>query len=276
MARIEQKCCLGTSALPLFHREMDHVDLTSGSPEERGSLEEWLLLPLKTTGNAEWLEKFLGKPGRWWKHNGRRQPLMAEILVPLKLEGRIARCLSANAVVRVTLRDKHIDLLNLRSSPTLAFKANPPNFENLVWFLDEMKKDLGSSSSQNSIGASVAGGNKRSLEDEGAIIEEILQKLKSHSNCQNAYFVDAANAFKVIALTRARRGSRSRAATKKQVKAIEGPETDSWAMLGDCFSAAGEEALEFLNGPAGMASASAPMEESPVPEVCPCSPMDNP
>ena len=143
---------------------------------------DWLLLPLKTTGNAEWLDKFLGKPGRWWKHNGRSQPLMAEILASLKLEGRIARSLSANAVVRVTLRDKHIDLLNLRSSPTLAFKDTPPNFENLVWFLDQLKKDLGSSSSQNSIGASVAGGTKRSLEDEGTIIEEILQKLKSHSN----------------------------------------------------------------------------------------------
>ena len=39
-------------------------------------------------------------------------------------------------------------------------------------------------------------------------------------------------------------------------------------MLGDCFSAAGEEALEFMNGPPGMAGASAPMEEPPV------SPMD--
>ena len=216
MALIEQKWCLGTSALPLFHREMDHVDLTSGTPEEQGSQEEWLLLPLKTTGNAEWLEKFLGKPGRWWKHNGRSQPLMAEILASLKLEGRIARSLSANAVVRVTLRDKHIDLLNLRSSPTLAFKANPPNFENLVWLLDEMKKDLGSSSSQNSIGASVAGGTKRSLEDEGAIIEEILQKLKSHSNCQNAYFVDAANAFKVISIDKSEKRFTVKGRNKKR------------------------------------------------------------
>ena len=198
MALIEQKWCLGTSALPLFHREMDHVDLTSGTPEELGSQEEWLLLPLKTTGNMEWLEKFLGKPGRWWKHHGRSQPLMAEIIASLKHKKSIERLVSASIVVRVFLRDRPIDLLNLRSSPTLAFKDTPPNFESLVWFLDELKKDLGSSSSHNSIGASVAGGTKRSLEDEGTIIEEILQKLKSHSNCQYAWFVDAANAFKVI------------------------------------------------------------------------------
>ena len=146
----------------------------------------------------EWLEKFLGKPGRWWKHHGRSQPLMAEIVAPLKHPRNIERLVSAGVVVRVFLRDRPIDLLNLRRSPTLAFKDTPPNFESLVWFLDELKKDLGSSSSHNSIGASVAGGTKRSLEDEGTIIEEILQKLKSHSNCQYAWFVDAANAFKVI------------------------------------------------------------------------------
>ena len=153
---------------------------------------------LKTTGNVDWLEKFLGKPGRWWKHHGRSQPLMAEIIASLKHKKSIERLVSASIVVRVFLRDRPIDLLNLRSSPTLAFKDTPPNFESLVWFLDELKKDLGSSSSHNSIGASVAGGTKRSLEDEGTIIEEILQKLKSHSNCQYAWFVDAANAFKVI------------------------------------------------------------------------------
>ena len=162
------------------------------------------------------------------------------------------KCLVASKiVVLIAVRDKHIELLNNRSAPRLGFKDHPPNFENLVWFLDEMKKDLGSSSSQNSIGASVAGGNKRSLEDEGAIIEEILQKLKSHSNCQNAYFVDAANAFKVISIDKSEKRFTVKGRNKKKVKAIEGPEMDSWAMLGDCFSAAGEEALEFMNGPAG-------------------------
>ena len=158
MALIEQKWCLGTSALPLVHREMDHVDLTSGTPEEQGSQEEWLLLPLKTTGNAEWLEKFLGKPGRWWKHNGRRQPLMAEILGSMKAQGRPSCARTSNVVVRVTVRDKHIELLNNRSTPTLAFKANPPSFENIVWFLEELKKDLGGSPSRISNWASVAGG----------------------------------------------------------------------------------------------------------------------
>ena len=90
MALIEEKWCLGTSALPLARREIDYVDLTSETPEELGSQEEWLLLPLKTTGNSEWLEKFLEKPGRWWKHHGRRQPLMAEILGSMKPQGRPA------------------------------------------------------------------------------------------------------------------------------------------------------------------------------------------
>ena len=46
--------------------------------------QEFLLLSLKTTADLEWLNKFLGKPSRWWRTLGRSQPLMQEFLQAIK------------------------------------------------------------------------------------------------------------------------------------------------------------------------------------------------
>ena len=108
------------------------------------------------------------------------------------------------------------------------------------------------------------------------MIEETLQNLKSHSKCKSVCFVDGANAFNVVNNDNCGKRFKVKGRNKNKSKALKYLEIDSWAALRDCFSAAGEEALEFLNGPPGMASASAPMEEPPVPDVCPFGPMENP
>ena len=81
MARVQQKWCLGDFALPLTVRTLDFWDPQNLMEEESDSEDTpFLLLSLKVTGEAEWMERYLEKPSRWWRFKGRSQPLFQEIL----------------------------------------------------------------------------------------------------------------------------------------------------------------------------------------------------
>ena len=121
MALVQQLWCVGGLALPL---ERETMDLLNSRGEDIGNArQEFLLLPLKTTGDLEWLNKFLEKPSRWWKSHGRRQPLIQEFLQAIT-----PRQYPPNTVMPIVLRGKEILCRYMRASPTLAFFADKPDF----------------------------------------------------------------------------------------------------------------------------------------------------
>ena len=78
MPLVQQQWCVGGLALPLERETM--VLLNSLGEDIANSRQDFLLLSLKSSGDLEWLNKFLEKPSRWWKSHGRRQPLIQEFL----------------------------------------------------------------------------------------------------------------------------------------------------------------------------------------------------
>ena len=79
--------------------------------------------------------------------------------------------------------------------------------------------------------------------------------------CKGVFFGDAAHAFSAVCKDERRKRFRVIGRNKKKDQALKEQDIDSWSAFRDCFTAAGEEALEFLNGPPGMAVAAVPTEE---------------
>ena len=109
---VEQKWCLGGNALPLENVFLDVVDLTveDRSQQFLGEHCPFMLLSLKTTGHVMWLEKYLGKPCRWWKAFGRRMPLVQEILEVLKGQ-RVRGLTTSKMVLHIVARGQKISVL---------------------------------------------------------------------------------------------------------------------------------------------------------------------
>ena len=128
MALLEKKWCLGNVVLPLEQHTCDLVDLKNGVVGDDENC-PFLLLPLKSTGQTEWLDRHLKQRCRWWKRSGRYQPLMQELIDALPGSSKKQKYagLTSRVVVPIEVRGKTILVLNNRNAPALAFREGEKN-----------------------------------------------------------------------------------------------------------------------------------------------------
>ena len=99
-------------------------------------------------------------------------------------------------VAPIVVWGQKILMLNLSASPTLVLEDNPPNCENLVWFLEELQKDTVRSEGQHRDLAAKKTIDTRCNEEQG-ILEEALTQLRQHVNCKQAWFLESRKAISV-------------------------------------------------------------------------------
>ena len=226
MPLVQQKWTLGDRALPLERKVLDLVDISKNPPECREQDVWFLLLSLKTSGEALWLTEYLGEKTKWWRNVGHSVRLMQELSqsYPKRAKGLV----SSDTVIPIIVRGKEILVLNCRACPTLAFVESTGDFETLAWFIGELKKDLSSSETVPRVPRS------SEIDDvENHEIEELLEDRKSHPNCRNAWVPPAVKAIEVH--------SSSKRSTKVHLKALK-------KRGGLTLEEAASKALAFLQG----------------------------
>ena len=260
MPLLEKKWCLGNVVLPLEQHTCDLVDLKNGvvGDDENCS---FLFLPLKSTGQTEWLEGHLKQRCRWWKRSGRYQPLMQELIEALPGSSKKQKYagLTSRVVVPIEVRGKTILVLNNRNAPALAFHEGDEEFESLQWFLQEMTKDLQELSTGNSK-RDPAQGTRMMEEDE--IIQEIVENLKQHANCKTAYFMPSSNRICVVTHMKERKVLTVKDLNKRRKEALQRQDGQLWVRVRSSFLTTCGALISFLDGePDDDAEASDTTEE---------------
>ena len=255
MTLVQQQWCVGGLALPLERATMTLLDGQGGETET-----EVLLLSLKVSGEVRWLDKFLEKPVRWWQGHGRTQPLMQEFLQALSPQKG-----TPNTVLPIKLRGKEILCRLARTSPTLAFLADKPDFEGLEWFLVELKKDLVEEKETKR----ARKGKETKEEEDQQIIDEIMEDIREHGNCEKAWFLDSRSTIKVLTSDERLKEFGVKNAKRTRQEALV---QQNWEILRSAFQKAADAALLFLEQ---KASSAGPHEEPRVPPVEPSAGADD-
>ena len=213
------------------------------------------------------MERFVGKPSRWWKSHGREQPLIQEFLEAIT-PGKYPR----DTVMPIVLRGKEILCRYMRASPTLAFFADKPDFESLEWFLRELKKDL-----VNEGGTKLRRKAQETKEpEEQQIIDEIMENIRGHGNCSKAWFLDSRSSIKVLSCDERLKEFWVKAAKKRRQQALIQQDREGWEHLRSALLEAGDEVRLFLEEKApGGSSSAGPHEEPRVPHVEPKAEADD-
>ena len=151
---VTQKWCLEDIILPF---ELRSLDLCSWSGSRAQSLKEdcgFLLLNLGGRSAHQWLSRYFRQPKRWWWSLSGTSQVIKDILSQYPSSSssstvrRIAGAsrgvagLTRNVVVPIVVRGKEILVLNDRRSVTLAFEEAAAEFENLHWFLNELRLEI--------------------------------------------------------------------------------------------------------------------------------------
>ena len=246
MPLLEKKWCLGNVVLPLEQHTCDLVDLKKGVVGDDEDC-SFLFLPLKSTGQTEWLEGHLKQRCRWWKRSGRYQPLMQELIeaIPGSSKKQKYAGLTSRVVVPIEVRGKTILVLNNRNAPALAFHEGDEEFESLQWFLQEMTKDLQELSTGNSK-RDPAQGTRMMEEDE--IIQEIVENLKQHANCKTAYFMPSSNRICVVTHMKERKVLTVKDLNKRRKEALQRQDGQLWVRVRSSFLETCDAAINFLDG----------------------------
>ena len=260
MALVLQKWCLGECALPLTVRNLDLVEFDGVSFQTLQDETDMFILPLTAAGNKEWLVKCLGKTNRWWLTEGHCLPLMKEIRKCIP--GRKFLRGLGTCVLAIEVRGKKLLVLSSPHKLSLAFEK--AEFQTLEWFIEELKKDLRTAAEHP---AEEPPTRKRLKQDEGDyqdLVEEALQNLQNHSNCERAWFFKSRNSLKVRATsTRLSKTFVLKRFNKKVRAASIMQDAESKQELQDMFLNAVTLAIEFLDAEGGGAASSSRTREDP-------------
>ena len=248
MAVVEQKWCLGGNVLPLENKTLDVFDMTVEDKMQQCLAEHGpcMVLSLKSTGHVMWLEKYLGKPYRWWKAACRRVPLVKEILHELKGQRAKGLCTS-KMLLHIWVRGQKIGVLNHSGTLSLALQCKDPKFENLVWFLEEVKKDQIQELDEALEG--FASSKESGVDEESAIIEDCLENLRMHANCHRAWFLDCQKALGVVKKGQGMKRQKFivQGMRKRHREALVSNDPEAWEALRLAVDASVKKALAFLD-----------------------------
>ena len=83
-------------------------------------------------------------------------------------------------------------------------------------------------------------------EEEQQIIEEVINNLQVHENCQKAWFIDSPNRIKVLTTEKRLKEVTVQSCKKKLMQALVDQSAEGWDRLRSAFLDASAEALAFL------------------------------
>ena len=183
---VDLRLCLNNIAVPYVEKDFDFYDthqVLGDAHEDRDGV-PWYLVNFKGSGDAVWLEKALDLPARWWSINSKSVPLLQEILYligSLKSRGTAKTTEDlirrrSNMVVGLEIRHHLILVVNDARSVTLALDVEDIEDQKskLLWFCEELRKDIQILKSQGSSSSSKRKAEKEPLPPE---FEEILQQV---------------------------------------------------------------------------------------------------
>ena len=164
-------------------------------------------------------------------------------------------------VMSIEVRAKKLLVLSNPHQLSLAFEK--AEFQTLEWFIEELKKDLRTAPEHPDEPPT----KKRLKQDGGDLqefIEDALQNLQSHSNCDRAWFLKSRNSIKVrAASTRLSQTFLIKNLTKKTRAANIRQDAESLQDLRGIFMNAATLAIEFLEQQGGGAATSSRTREDP-------------
>ena len=204
----------------------------------------------------DWLVKCLGQTNRWWVTEGHCLPLMKEIRKSIPMGQRLG-----SFVLSIEVRGKKLLVLSNPHKMSLAFEK--AEFQTLEWFIEELKKDLRTAPEHPDEPPT----KTRLKQDQGdlqELIEDALQNLQNHSNCERAWCLKSRNSIKVRATsTRLSKTFLIKNLTKKTRAANIRQDAESHQELQDIFINAATLAIEFLDAEGGGAASSSRTREDP-------------
>ena len=222
---VSQKWCLEDIILPLERRSLDLC--TSSGQQAQCQKEDcgFLLLNLGGRPAHQWLSRYFGQPKRWWLSLSGSSQLIQDILCEYPGVGSNAPRthgatrgvigLSRSCVVSIVVRGKEILVLNDRRSVTLAFEEATAEFENLQWFLNQLRLEINQDTKQDNKKDQKKDKKKDKNkdikedmqedeeEDEGseeeyeAHLEQALKTIKAMPGCKSAWWCPGTSRFKV-------------------------------------------------------------------------------
>ena len=261
----EYKLCLSDVIVPLSSRLEDLVDLDGLAGGDEIAV-AFKFLSISASADMTWCTKALGLKADEWRTNHKLLALVREIreaVETLKNEVKGARKPKRpRCVVPLQIRGRVILAQHHALNLSLAFKPGEER-EVLTWFMEEVRKDYEALKNRDPV-LDLNPAQETEDEDqqepwhqtkEKEIIQNILQKLKNHENCNLAIWCSSRCSFKVTTVTKQVRSFYVSKLKKRRVEAAyyDSPEPAATAQLKQQFDSAAQEALIVLETPAGPA-----------------------
>ena len=260
----EYKLCLSDVIVPLSSRLEDLVDLDGLAGGDEIAV-AFKFLSISASADMTWCTKALGLKAYEWRTNHKLLALVREIreaVETLKNEVKGARKPKRpRCVVPLQIRGRVILAQHHALNLSLAFKPGEER-EVLTWFMEEVRKDYEALKNRDPV-LDLNPSQETEDEDqqepwhqtkEKEIIQNILQNLKNHENCNLAIWCSSRCSFKVTTVTKQARSFYVSKLKKRRVEAAyhDSPEPAATAQLKQQFDSAAQEALIFLEAPAEL------------------------
>ena len=260
----EYKLCLSDVIVPLSSRLEDLVDLDGLAGGDEIAV-AFKFLSISASADMTWCTKALGLKAYEWRTNHKLLALVREIreaVETLKNEVKGARKPKRpRCVVPLQIRGRVILAQHHALNLSLAFKPGEER-EVLTWFMEEVRKDYEALKNRDPV-LDLNPAQETEDEDqqepwhqtkEKEIIQNILQNLKNHENCNLAIWCSSRCSFKVTTVTKQVRSFYVSKLKKRRLEAADhdSPEPAATAQLKQQFDSAAQEALIFLEAPAEL------------------------
>ena len=212
--QVEYKLCLNGLTVPVETKNImlvDPLDLADTNSLILPDTTEANLVSFKASGDMNWLCKSLQLPGgdgskyskgRWWAHNSTRVPLLMEIkeaIKNLKQQKKANQPTDHQCLILLEIRGQLLYAKNSSTAVTLGLTKEPgtlnvphPDIDPLVWFCTQLQRDIDEhlQHKPEKKAASVPAEHEEQ-------VQEVLEKLKAHPQCQLVHFVPARMLFRI-------------------------------------------------------------------------------
>ena len=210
--------CLNGKEVPVETKNMillDPLNLAekhSLNLPDSTDLTEVNLVSFMASGDQNWLCKSLQLPGghedkhgksRWWAYNSHRVPLILEIkqaIKALKQKKKANQPTDHHCLILLEIRGKLLWVKNSSTAVILGLTKEPgtlnvpqPDIDPLVWFCTQLQKDIDEDLQDKPDKRAHTEG----LDEHEEQVEEVLEQLKAHPQCQVAHFVPSRTLFKI-------------------------------------------------------------------------------
>ena len=213
--QVEYRLCLNGQTVPVETKHMvlvDPLNLAGTNSLDLPDSTDVNLVSFKATGDMHWLCKTLQLPVggddkycqcRWWAHNSARIPLLMEIkqaIKNLKEKKKARQPTDHQCLILLEIRGMLLYVKNSSTAVTLGLTKEPgtltvphPDLDPLLWFCTQLKKDI----DQHLHSKPGKKADHQLLVEHTEPVEEVLEQLKAHPQCEMVHFVPSRVSFRI-------------------------------------------------------------------------------